>query len=232
MIKGLMFDLYDTLIYIDQDIFNHHRDRFCSLAGASREKVSEIWAKYIQLRFNGTIVTLRDMIEILLWEINVDGSSINIDELEEIEIKALTESIGSYQGVGEMLKNLRDSGIQLALVTNASYVSKFVLEKLPWIDHFHHLVISCDVKMAKPDHAIYRYTLQQMNLSPFECLFVGDGGSLELDGAMGVGIKTVKVVQERQDPSYKRSTEYNFLINSITELPEVLEILNRQSVVW
>jgi putative hydrolase of the HAD superfamily len=225
MIKGLMFDLYDTLIYIDREIYNHYRHQFCSYIGVTREEVSKIWAKYIQQRFDGTIVTLREMIEILLKEINIDNNTVDMDKLEELEIKALTESVGTYPGVEEMLKNLGEDGLKIAMVTNASYVSKYVLERLDWIKYFHHLVISCDIKMAKPAPAIYQYTLEKMGLTPGECLFVGDGGSMELDGARSVGIKTVKVVQDKQDPSYKRSVDYDYLVNSITEVPEIINTL-------
>jgi putative hydrolase of the HAD superfamily len=227
MIRGLMFDLYDTLIYIEQDIFDHYRSKFCGLIGVTGEEVARIWAKYLPQRFDGTIVTLKDMIEIVLKEINIDKNLVDIKHLEELEIKALTRSVETYQGVEGMLENFNKNGLKMAIVSNASYVSKFVIQQLPWIKYFEHVIISCDIKMAKPDRAIYQYTLEQMGMKPDECLFIGDGGSMELDGAMGMGIKSVKVIQDKQSPLYKRSEKYDFLIDSITEVPKVLDILRQ-----
>ena len=54
-------------------------------------------------------------------------------------------------------------------------------------------VFSCEVGWVKPEPEIYRLCLQRLGLSASDCIFVGDGGSNELDGAKAVGLRTVFV---------------------------------------
>ena len=46
--------------------------------------------------------------------------------------------------------------------------------------------------MKKPDVCIYEETLKRLSLDANECLFVGDGGSNELEGAKNAGIKAIQ----------------------------------------
>jgi putative hydrolase of the HAD superfamily len=58
---------------------------------------------------------------------------------------------------------------------------------------FNVEVFSCEVGMVKPEPEIYEHALTRIGLSAEDCLFVGDGGSNELEGARAVGLKTVFV---------------------------------------
>jgi putative hydrolase of the HAD superfamily len=229
MITVIMFDLYDTLIFVDPNIQKVYRNKRNWLIGASDEEIAEIWGKYYQQRVSGEIAGIRDMLEILLRELRKDPWSYDIGELEALELKALTESVDSYPGVAEMLERFRNDDVKLALVSNASHATKKVLEKLPWIDLFHHVVLSCDLGICKPEPKIYEDTLKLMDVSAYDCFFVGDGGSMELDGARKVGIPTVKVIQKMQDPSFVRSQESDFKINSVTELPWLVQLFNNRT---
>jgi FMN phosphatase YigB (HAD superfamily) len=42
-------------------------------------------------------------------------------------------------------------------------------------------VFSYEVKLAKPNPMIYDLACERIGVSPTECIFVGDGGSKELD---------------------------------------------------
>jgi putative hydrolase of the HAD superfamily len=90
-------------------------------------------------------------------------------------------------------------------------------------------VFSCDVGLAKPDAAIYRYCLKEMRLEAADCIFVGDGGSNELVGAKDVGLKTVfisgiiKELWPERIPARQAVADHH-----IVQLPEILEIVSLQ----
>jgi len=48
--------------------------------------------------------------------------------------------------------------------------------KTDWIidDAFDHIIASCDVKLIKPDPAIYQLTLERIGCQPHECVFLDD----------------------------------------------------------
>jgi putative hydrolase of the HAD superfamily len=50
---------------------------------------------------------------------------------------------------------------------------------------------SCSVGMAKPDQRIYLSACEALSVAPAECVYVGDGGDDELQGALEVGMTPV-----------------------------------------
>jgi putative hydrolase of the HAD superfamily len=55
------------------------------------------------------------------------------------------------------------------------------------------VIISCEAGCAKPEREIYEICLRELEVSPEDCVFVGDGGSHELEGAKRLGIASVLV---------------------------------------
>ena len=48
--------------------------------------------------------------------------------------------------------------------------------------------------MEKPDAEIYKRCLEKLMLQADECLYVGDGGSYELEAAREIGMNAVQAV--------------------------------------
>lgn len=55
---------------------------------------------------------------------------------------------------------------------------------------FDGIVVSSDVKMIKPDPAIYRHICQVYGLKPEECLFIDDRPE-NVEGAIGLGMEAI-----------------------------------------
>ena len=49
---------------------------------------------------------------------------------------------------------------------------------------FDATVFSCEVGAMKPDPRVYNAACDGLNVAPHRCMFVGDGGSRELTGAV------------------------------------------------
>src|SRR5438046_3158146 len=54
-------------------------------------------------------------------------------------------------------------------------------------------VYSIEVGVCKPDPLIYKIACSRLDVSPEECLYVGDGGSQELTGARAVGMTAIRL---------------------------------------
>ena len=57
---------------------------------------------------------------------------------------------------------------------------------------FDAAMISYEQGLLKPDPEIYRQALQALGTKAEECLYVGDGGSHELDGARSLGMQAIQ----------------------------------------
>jgi putative hydrolase of the HAD superfamily len=89
------------------------------------------------------------------------------------------------------LRRLRERGLRLGLVSNADALEAAGWAGSPLAGLFDTAVFSCRVGFVKPETEIYRLALDELGLEARETLFVGDGGSGELEGAAGVGLVTV-----------------------------------------
>jgi len=88
-----------------------------------------------------------------------------------------------------MLARLKGMGLKLCLVSNCSEEDVAGWEDCGLAPFFDEVVFSCAVAAAKPDPVIYRIALERVGAAPGQAVFVGDGGSLELEGAARVGLR-------------------------------------------
>jgi epoxide hydrolase-like predicted phosphatase len=80
---------------------------------------------------------------------------------------------------------------QTAIISNAMPgLMALVTGKYPIADAFDVIVGSGDVKVAKPDPAIYRLTLAQLGRQPAEAVFIDDSLP-NIQGAQAVGLHTI-----------------------------------------
>jgi len=121
-----------------------------------------------------------------------------------------------------VLRELKARGKRLGLITNAD-----VTEVAAWGENrIHHLfdstIHSCAVGLAKPDRQIYELSLRELDVGAADALFVGDGGSDELEGARRAGITAVMftgVIQRLwPDRVAERAWQADYVIERLTEL--------------
>lgn len=226
MIKGIVFDLYDTLIHLENEEYIRLEELFAVEAGIEFDLYRTVWRKYMPHRMRGDIKTLRDMVEVLLKELKLPCNSRKLNKLEKMQVDILMNTIRFYPDVDKLLSTLKDRGFILTLLSNTSHNSEKVIEIIPWIHYFDHVVLSHIIGIIKPDPRIYFIASANMGIQPEECLFVGDGGSMELEGAANVGMVTAKVIQPGQNLTFSRSQKADHFIDSIHKVPELVDRIN------
>ena len=91
----------------------------------------------------------------------------------------------------EWVSRVRASGLKVAILSNMGEdLLAYMRENFVWLHRFHHLTWSCELNLIKPMPAIYEYTLDRLNVSADEALFLDD--RLEnVKGARAVGIHSL-----------------------------------------
>jgi len=108
-------------------------------------------------------------------------------------LHAQQRDIVFFDGVPETLHELKRRGFMLGIVTN-TYNSK--AEKYEWfrvvgIDTvWDSYANSCDLRIIKPDPAIYLAALEPLGVDPVDGAFVGHA-QIELNGAKAIGMTTI-----------------------------------------
>lgn len=97
-----------------------------------------------------------------------------------------------YSYSAPWIRSLKKEGYHVYYLSNYSErVRKQVPHTLEFLPEMDGGVFSCDVKMVKPDPAIYQYLCKKYGLIPEECLFLDDVQE-NVDGAIRIGMHSLR----------------------------------------
>jgi putative hydrolase of the HAD superfamily len=86
---------------------------------------------------------------------------------------------------------LKTRGLLTAILSNIGDTTQQAMERdLKWLTRFDVLVWSYQLRMAKPDPAIYRYALDKLGTQPAETLFIDDR-QVNVEAAAALGMKAL-----------------------------------------
>ncbi len=119
------------------------------------------------------------------------------------EITHFWETVGNalwqYDFSKEWIKELKDRGYQVLFLSNWSYhLKKQAAKQLDFLPLLDGGVFSCDEKLIKPDHAIYKRILEKYNLKAEECVFIDDS-ERNVIGARECGLFAVHAKNKNHD---------------------------------
>ena len=122
----------------------------------------------------------------------------------------------------QTIKELKQQGKVLGLISNADQIEVSSWSETEASTYFDSAIFSCNVGYIKPEKQIYLHSLAQLNLSPSQCLFVGDGGNDELVGAKNAGMDTTITLEFLDDTTSetigRRREQADYEIHCIEEL--------------
>ena len=96
-------------------------------------------------------------------------------------------------GAIETLSCLRQDGYKTGLISDCTHEIPVVWPETPFAPLIDAAIFSCLVGFRKPDPRIYQLAARQLDVQPEQCLYVGDGGSQELSGALKIGMHPVLI---------------------------------------
>jgi len=143
-------------------------------------------------------------VDLYAWHETLDGGRPYAEAAAELEEKfpqyaaliaawsdRFGETIsGPVPGVHAIVEALDMRGVPLFAITNfsADFWPPFHEKERAFFDRFRDIVVSGEVKLLKPDPAIYWLALDRFRLRPAEALFVDDR-EINVEAALAVGMK-------------------------------------------
>lgn len=98
-----------------------------------------------------------------------------------------------------MLTAIKEKNIKIGLMTNCYFEERDVIRSSALFDYFDAVCMSCELGLQKPDVEIFRKCTQALAVSSNECLYVGDGGSFELETAQVIGMHPIQAAWYLKD---------------------------------
>ena len=192
--KGVIFDLYGTLVesFRSQESLASIAEMSATL-DVPRDDFGRLWSETFSARERGVFRTIEENVRHVCQRLGIQRDASQVRAAAKLRLDRYRRSLVSRPGSVETLAALRSAGFRIGLVSNASAQTNELWLETPLAPLVDAPVFSCAVGMSKPDPRIYRLALEGLGLAADTCLFVGDGGSGELDGARRVGLHPVLI---------------------------------------
>jgi len=219
--KAVIFDLFHTLISFDDS----GRPWTSEVLGIEHK----IWTKQLVEnspdRLKGKIKDPYELLETSVHAIDPNFPKDIIVKATENRLLGMKDVVVNVkEEIISTLQSLKENGKKLGLVRNADYLEIDSWADSPLAPLFESTIFSCQVGFVKPQPEIYKLCLNELEVSPGDSVFVGDGGSNELIGAREMGMTTIlmtgilmrlwpHVIEERKDQT-------DYIIENISELIE------------
>ena len=192
MVRAVIFDMFETLIthYNSPLYFGW---QMAEDAGADVEAFLKRWRGLEADRTIGKI-SLEQTLEQILKECGVYS--------EEMVAKIAAGRVATCEScfntlnpeIIPMFESLKEKGVKVGLISNCFSEEAEVIRESILFPYFDAVCLSYELGMRKPGEEIYRNCMEQLSVSPGECIYVGDGGSCELETANKLGMKAVQAV--------------------------------------
>jgi putative hydrolase of the HAD superfamily len=225
--RAVVFDLFGTLV--DNFSIKEYRQvlkDMTSILKVPEDDFGRAWRETFPERVNGAHATHQESIAIICRRLGVPVSKSQIERAAELRLDFTLRSLVPRPGTVATLTTLRERGYRTALVSDCSPETPAVWAKTAFVSLFDVTVFSCVAGMKKPDRRIYLIASEGLGVSPRDCLYIGDGSSRELTGALAAGMRPVMI----RDPAETADTHYieredDWEGPRISLLKELLELL-------
>ena len=201
MTKAVIFDMYETLI-THYNCPLYFSTEMAADAGIPVEKFQPLWRSTEYERTVGKM-SFEDVITRILEENNCYSEVV----LKKIEDKrtAIKEECFKHlhDEIIPMLEALKEKGIKIGLISNCFSEEVVVIRRSVLFSYFDAVCLSYEQGVQKPDKEIYLRCMDKLSVAPQECVYVGDGGSFELETAKEFGMKAVQAVWYLKDGTFQ-----------------------------
>jgi putative hydrolase of the HAD superfamily len=215
MIKAVLLDVYGTLL--ETHIFRSSLRHISEGLGLSDEQKSEAVGLALTTHFE----TIRDAAGAIEARFGLGPVSESALALTEAEISEHLASFRLFDGVPEVIDELRSDGRRLALVTNVSSPYLEPILRLGVNKFVDHPVYSCKAGCRKPGPEIFHIAMNALEVSPEDAVMVGDNPHDDVAGALAAGIKSVLIDSEIDCP------DADAIVDSIRDVPAAVRELDR-----
>ncbi|MBO9607746.1 MAG: HAD-IA family hydrolase [Paenibacillaceae bacterium] len=190
-VRAVVFDLYETLIseFADGTRIAPSSGRGGQPLGIDDATFNREWNARQHGRMTGRWPDYPSVMRDILQSLQLPVSEPMIQEMYETRIADKSYPFRAIRpDIIALLRELRSRNLKLGLISNCTEEEVRLWSECPLAEWFDCVFFSYETGVAKPDEAIYRMACDELCIPPQDAVFVGDGGSDELNGAARAGL--------------------------------------------
>jgi putative hydrolase of the HAD superfamily len=227
--QAVIFDLFGTLV----DIFSvrEYENVLLQMTSSLRADYYDfhkIWMRTAKQRTTGTLGTLEENLRYICRELKISVTKSQIKEATRVRHNYVARALTPRQDAIEVVSSLKSAGYKIGLISNCSTEPPLIWPNTPFAPFFDIALFSSVVGINKPDQRIFQMAVEQLNVEPSKCIYIGDGGDNELAAAAEIGMTPVliRVPHENNADALRPNDDaINFTGPKISSLKEVLNLV-------
>lgn len=231
MYKAVIFDLYGTLI--ENPSKNEYKNELEIMSAILKIDIKEFEHYWNRETYMKRVLGYYKTIEGNLIDI-CKSAKVNISHEKIMNAAASRENFtkSSLEKLKDntraVLEGLKKRGYKIGLISDCSCDVPKYWNTCKIKSFFDSEVFSCVSGVKKPDNKIYRLSLNELDLKPDECIYVGDGGSFELTGALNAGMSPVLISYAETRMTFRHNVDIwnGRRIQNLSELMKYLPIIH------
>ena len=197
MMKLVIFDLWNTLIYKKVNLDMYHkvlkkknirisRKEFISiLPPVKRKSCLETVSELTSL--NKDLKGIKNLCRNLGLKASKENISLIVDIRDERE-----ESVNTYSHTYSILKKLKKQGFKVGIISNISVFSaKRVKKHTNILSYIDYKLFSYIAGTVKPDKKIFEKMLKKAGVKPEQALMIGDNYENDVKTPRSLGMKAI-----------------------------------------
>ena len=190
MIRAVIFDMFETLAtFYESPIY--FGSQIAKDAGIPEESFNALWRPTEYARSIGEM-TLEQTLETILREHGCYSEKL----LADIVAKRVASKHECFRHIHPdiipMLAKLKERGILIGLISNCYSEEVEAIRQSALFPYFDAVYLSYEQGVWKPDEEIFRRCMEGLSVEAAECLYIGDGGSYELETAAKLGMTALQ----------------------------------------
>ena len=230
--SAVIFDMFGTIIPdIDGSPYREIARRMADALSVPQDDFVEMWFSLSYERNAGIFETVQDNIRYICEKLEWPADVADITRAHEIRYEFVQKTMLSPRdGAPETIRKLKESGLKVGLLSDCSPTEPVIWRDTLFVPLFDATVFSALANCKKPDPRIFEMAVEALGVEPADCVYVGNGGSNELEGAFKAGMLPVLILPEEGEAHYTQPKEEvrEFASKNgrvIEHLSEVLDIV-------
>ena len=201
--KAVIFDLFGTLVPdIMGPLYQMVAKEMARVLSVPADQFSELWFGTIYERNIGIFETIEDNIRYICEKLSAEVNEDQVLKAAQIRYKYVQQTMTSPRKHAlETITELRKIGVKIGLLSDCSSSEVDIWPGTPFPGLFDGTVFSCSVKLKKPDRTIFHLAAQNLQVREDECIYVGNGGSNEIEGSHKAGMFPILILPETNNES-------------------------------
>ena len=220
MTRAVIFDMYETLITHYQSPL-YFGTQMAEDAGIPEDRFQALWRPSEHERTIGKL-KLEEVLELILRKNHCYSEPL----LKKIVAKRIAVKEECFRQLHSeiipMLSTLKNMGLLVGLISNCFSEEADVIRRSDLFQYFDSIYLSYEQGIQKPEEEIFIRCMDGFSVKAEECIYVGDGGSEELETARKLGMKALQAAWYLQEGTTQPSKRKHDFIH----LEHPLEVLN------